>query len=257
MTSTRISMAITRKSDFRQAGLTLIETLVALSIFALVVGGALALFGSASASQSTTQFTSDLNALRASTKSLYFGQGGYGTGSLGEVLINGKKVPTTMTITGSAPTRTINHSLNGTITVTGVTTKFTVQATNIPTEVCIGLASMNGWDSVAGRIRYEYPAATGHPRSVPRRTVPPPTNPTRLSSPAPEAHGRGPQGHHLLGHLCRRQRCVAVRRPRNGRPPSPLCRTTRRRWRTSRGRLPPTTATSIPSARISRCATGT
>lgn len=139
---------LTNKGKFRQAGLTLIETLVALTIFALVVGGAIALFGSASTSQSTTQFTSDLNSMRAGTKSLYFGQGGYGTTGLGEVLINGQKVPTTMSITGTAPNRVINHSRNGTVTVTGATSQFTVALTNIPTAVCLGLASMNGWDSV-------------------------------------------------------------------------------------------------------------
>lgn len=139
---------LTNKGKFRQAGLTLIETLVALTIMALVVGGAIALFGSASTSQSTTQLTSDLNSIRASTKSLYFGQGGYSTASLGEVLINGQKVPTTFSITGTAPNRVINHSLNGTMTVTGANSQFTVTLTNIPTAVCLGLASMNGWDSV-------------------------------------------------------------------------------------------------------------
>jgi prepilin-type N-terminal cleavage/methylation domain-containing protein len=140
---------IRRARSFRQAGLTLIETLVALSIFAVVVGGALALFGSASASQATTQLASDLNSLRAATKALYFGQGSYGTNaSLSEVLINAKKVPTTMSITGATPNRIINHSLNGQVTVVGNNSQITVKATNIPTEVCIGLATMTGWDSV-------------------------------------------------------------------------------------------------------------
>lgn len=136
------------KGKFRQAGMTLIEVLTSLAIFALVVGGAIALYGSASSSQSTTQFTSDLNSIRTATKSVYFGQGGYGTASLGEVLISGKKVPTTMAITGTAPNRAINHSLNGTVTVTGATSQFTVAVSNIPTAVCQGLAAMNGWDSV-------------------------------------------------------------------------------------------------------------
>jgi prepilin-type N-terminal cleavage/methylation domain-containing protein len=131
-----------------QAGLTLIETLVALAIFALVVGGALALFGSASSSQTTTQMTSDLSAIRAATKSLFFGQGGYGTVSLGEVLINGKKVPTTMPISGTAPNRVINHSQSGTVTVTGATSKFTVDVTNISSDVCIGLVGSTGWSDV-------------------------------------------------------------------------------------------------------------
>jgi prepilin-type N-terminal cleavage/methylation domain-containing protein len=137
-----------RPGSLRQAGLTLIETLVSLSIFALVVGGALALFGSASASQTTTQLSSDLLALRSATKSLYFGQGTYGSGSLTEVLINGKKVPSTMVLTGTAPSRVINHSLNGTVAVAGSASQFTMTATNIPTEICIGLAGMAGWDFI-------------------------------------------------------------------------------------------------------------
>ncbi|HEX2544502.1 MAG TPA: type 4 pilus major pilin, partial [Ramlibacter sp.] len=132
----------------RQSGLTLVETLVALAIFALVVGGSIALFGSASNSQATTQLGSDLNAIRSSTKSLYFGQGGYGTASLNEVLINSKKIPSTFSITGTAPTRVINHNLNGTVAVTGSNASFTVTTTAMPTSVCIGLATMSGWDSV-------------------------------------------------------------------------------------------------------------
>lgn len=137
-----------RAKPTRQRGLTLVETLVALAIFALVVGGSIALFGSASNSQSTTQLTSDLNAIRSSTKSLYFGQGGYGTTSLNEVLINSKKIPATFSITGTAPARVINHSMNGTVAVTGSNSAFTVTTTAMPTAVCIGLATMNGWDLV-------------------------------------------------------------------------------------------------------------
>jgi prepilin-type N-terminal cleavage/methylation domain-containing protein len=131
-----------------QVGLTLIETLVALAIFALVVSGALALFGSASSSQTTTQLKSDLSAIRAATKSLYFGQGGYGSASLVEVLINGNKVPTTMSISGTAPARVINNSQSGTVTVTGATSQFTVAVTNISTDVCVGLVAATGWSSV-------------------------------------------------------------------------------------------------------------
>ena len=85
---------------------------------------------------------------RAATRSLFFGQGGYGTASLGEVLINGKKVPTTMPITGTAPNRVINHSQSGTVTVTGATSQFTVAVTNISTDVCIGLAALTGWTAI-------------------------------------------------------------------------------------------------------------
>jgi prepilin-type N-terminal cleavage/methylation domain-containing protein len=131
-----------------QAGLTLIEVLVSLSIFALVVGAALALYGSAGSSQTTTQMNAQLAGIRAATKSLYFGQGGYGTSSLGEVLINGKKIPTSMPITGTAPSRVINHSQAGTVTITGATSNFTITSTNISTDVCIGLAASTGWTGI-------------------------------------------------------------------------------------------------------------
>lgn len=132
----------------KQAGLTLIESMAALAIFAVVVGGALALFGGASSSQISTQMTSDLSAIRSAVKSLYFGQGGYGTANLNAVLVNGKKVPTTMSVTAGTPP-TITHGLNGTVTATGASTNFTITVTAVPTDVCLNLLSgTNGWNSV-------------------------------------------------------------------------------------------------------------
>lgn len=129
----------------RQAGMTLIEIIVVLAIGALIIGGALSLYSNASSSQSSNQMNSDLTAIRASVKSLFTAQGGYGTVSLNSVLINAQKVPTTMTISGA----TINHPLNGTVTVTGATTNFTVTVTAIPTDVCVSLLSAaSGYTSI-------------------------------------------------------------------------------------------------------------
>jgi prepilin-type N-terminal cleavage/methylation domain-containing protein len=146
----------------RQAGMTLIEVIVVLAIGALIIGGALSLYTSASASQSTNQFNAELAALRAATKSLYAGQGGYAVGSLNTVLINAKKVPTTMTVVSPV----INHSMNGTVTVTGATTNFTITATAIPTEVCVGVvAAASGYTQIqvgsnAARTTFPVPTAT-------------------------------------------------------------------------------------------------
>lgn len=132
----------------KQAGLTLIESMAALAIFAVIVGGALALFGGASSSQISTQMTSDLNAIRSAIKSIYFGNGGYGTANLNSVLVSGKRVPTTMTVTAGTPP-TITHGLNGTVTATGATANFTITITAIPTDVCLNLLSgTTGWNSV-------------------------------------------------------------------------------------------------------------
>ena len=130
----------------RQAGMTLIEMITSLAILALVIGGALALYNSASTSQSSTQFNSDMNAIRSAVRSTYFGQGGYGIIGLNPVLIAGKRVPATMGTSGAV----INHSLGGTVTVTGATGAFTVALTNIPTAVCMNLmTAATGWNSVA------------------------------------------------------------------------------------------------------------
>ena len=132
-----------------QAGMTLIEMITSLAILALVIGGALALFNSASTSQSSTQFSSDLNAIRAAVKATYYGQGGYGTVSINPVLIAGKRVPTTMIVTGTGATAVVNHSLSGTMTATGAGANFTVALTNIPAEVCLNLlAGASGWTSI-------------------------------------------------------------------------------------------------------------
>lgn len=143
----------------KQAGMTLIEVMSSLAIFAIVVGGALALFGSASSSQASTQMTSDLNALRTNVKSLWYGQGSYGTASLNATLITSKKVPTTMTV--ASPN--ITNSFNGAVVVTGATTQFTISVAAIPVDVCTSLlATASGWNSVqvtGGTAQTAFPIA--------------------------------------------------------------------------------------------------
>jgi prepilin-type N-terminal cleavage/methylation domain-containing protein len=129
----------------RQAGMTLIEIIVVLAIGALIIGGALSLYSNASSAQASNQMNSDLTAIRASVKSMYATQGGYGAASLNSVLITANKVPTTMAVSGS----TISHALNGTLTITGATSNFTMAATNIPTAVCVALLSAaSGYTSI-------------------------------------------------------------------------------------------------------------
>lgn len=133
----------------KQAGITLMEVIAGLLIIGLVVSGALSLFGNADSSQKSNQMTSDLNALNAATKSLYAGQGGYGTVNLNSVLKTAKRIPSTMSVDAATPP-VITHSMNGTVTVTGATATFTIAITNIPTDVCINLLSnaATGWTSV-------------------------------------------------------------------------------------------------------------
>lgn len=143
----KVSMKRVAKFN-KQAGLTLIELIASLAILALVIGGALSLYSSASSSQGSTQMTSELAAIRAATKSLYYGQGGYGTANLNQVLVSGNKVPSTITVAAGTPP-VLTNSQNGTVTVTGATTNFNITVTNVPTDICTSvLSSTAGWTSV-------------------------------------------------------------------------------------------------------------
>lgn len=124
-------------SKIRQAGISLIEVISSLAILAIVIGGALALGNSGTSSANTIQFSRDITAIAQATKQIYQGQGGYGTGSLNAILRDGRKLPTTMSVSGT----TITHSLNGTVAVAGNTTNFTITVTNVPADVCLGVVS--------------------------------------------------------------------------------------------------------------------
>lgn len=135
----------------KQAGITLMEIIAGLLIIGLVVSGALALFGNADSAQKGNQMMSDITALRSAVKGLYAGQGGYGTANINGVLKNSNRIPATMMADTSTPP-VITHSMNGTITVTGVAAgaQFEVAVSNVPTDVCVQLLSQlnSGWASV-------------------------------------------------------------------------------------------------------------
>lgn len=129
-----------------QLGMTLIEMITSLAILALVIGGALALFNSASISQRSMQMNSDLNSVRTAVQVVYFGQKGYGTAAnLNSVLIAGKRIPSTMVIAGNV----VTHAFNGTMTVIGNIQNFDVVLTNMPVSACLSaLSGANGWKQV-------------------------------------------------------------------------------------------------------------
>lgn len=141
------------KLGIKQAGVTLIELIVGLVIIALIVAGALALFGTAQSSQTSTQMVQDLTSLRSTTKALFLGQGNYGTASanLNDILVVARRVPTTIMVDTSTTPDTLTHALNGTVNVAvGATnTQFTITLTNIPADVCVPLLSgARDWFSV-------------------------------------------------------------------------------------------------------------
>lgn len=133
----------------KQAGISLMEVISSLLVMGLVVAGALALFGNASASQKTNQFTADITAIRSALKGLYSSQGTFGTAELNTIMKTSNKIPSDLSVDASTPP-VITHSMNGTIALMGVTSVFTLTATNIPTDVCVGVLTNlgAGWTSV-------------------------------------------------------------------------------------------------------------
>jgi hypothetical protein len=121
----------------KQAGLTLLEALGVIGLAAVAMGGGLALYATGDSQQNSQLLTTGIISMQNSTKQLYSGTGGYGVGSLNDILIKGGKVPSSMPTSGS----TISHAMNGVITITGDTTEFTITATNIPTSACMNLVS--------------------------------------------------------------------------------------------------------------------
>ena len=148
-----ISLLASLQSAKRQAGLTLIELIASLAILALVIGGALSLYTSASNSQATTQSVSEFTSLRGAVKGLYASQADYST-LTNQLLVVSGKVPATLNVvtTGTPPTATstLTTSFAGVVDVTGAATTFSVRVTLVPQAVCIGLLSASqGWNSIA------------------------------------------------------------------------------------------------------------
>lgn len=143
-----------------EAGVTLMELIAALSVIAVIIIGALALYGSATSSQASTQLMSDITSLRGSVKTLWLGQGTYGANGtdLVPTLVAANKVPTTVSSAGGV----LRHAQNGNITIvsSGAGATFTMTLTNIPKDICIPLlTSAQGWESVTGTGGASYTSA--------------------------------------------------------------------------------------------------
>lgn len=130
----------------KQAGMTLLEVTASLSIGAIIIMGALALYSGGSASASSNQLVQEMSSLRSAVVGLYMGQGNYGTASINGSIVSGNKVPGQWTGSGT----TITNEFGGAVVVTGATTAFNVTSGAIPKSVCVGAlaAASQGWNFV-------------------------------------------------------------------------------------------------------------
>ena len=152
----------------KQAGMTLMEIIAALAIIAAVVVGALALFNSAQSSNMSVSMLKDLTALRSATQQLYQGQGGYGAAgtNLNAALINAKKIPNDMVVSGT----TITPPWPGgqvNVLATANPTQFGITFVAVPRDICIQLVSNSsaGWYSIVAAAAANVTTATTFPVS--------------------------------------------------------------------------------------------
>lgn len=130
----------------KSKGFTLIEVGVVLVLGAIIMGGALKFAGPTTESTHVGQLSSSLLGIGTAMASMG-AKRDYGTDSaLNAVLINAKKVPSDMVISGAD----ILHTFDGNVIVTGKVRNFVVTATNIEQSACISLVQETsaGWSRV-------------------------------------------------------------------------------------------------------------
>jgi hypothetical protein len=131
-----------------QRGASLLEGIAYLGIAAIVILGAVSLLTNAFSSAQTNRVVEELTALRTTVKKLYTGQpAGYGSGDLTATLISAKAHPATLT--SNADGTELVNSWNGSVTVDGDSSTFTISYSGVPQNACINILSgATGWLSV-------------------------------------------------------------------------------------------------------------
>jgi prepilin-type N-terminal cleavage/methylation domain-containing protein len=149
-TTQAFELTSVQKKFKNQRGLTLVELLAALAVVAAVVAGALALYNAASTSQSSTQLLQDVTSIRGAVKSIWAGQGNYGTDSLVPTLVQAGRLPTTVRVSGSGAEATLAHVLGGAVTIVGATNTFDIGIEDVRKDVCISLSTgTTSWSAVS------------------------------------------------------------------------------------------------------------
>lgn len=136
----KLSLSAFRRRVVRK-GLTLIEAAMVLVILALVIGGVMLYYNSASTGRQTSEAAGQLAAVQQAVRSMYAGQADY-TGLSNNVIA--QSLPNKM-LFGGAASGQLRHAFNNTVTVApaGTGNQFTITFDGIPVEACMKLATQD------------------------------------------------------------------------------------------------------------------
>lgn len=138
------------KSLEKQRGSLLIEGLGYLALVATLVGAAFYGISSAMDKSRINSLSADIGTINSAIVSSAAATGTYGSGSsLVEYLVRTNKVPSSLTVTGTAPNRILNHKLGGTVEITGRDNHFVVTVNDVPGSACVELfTNATAWNRV-------------------------------------------------------------------------------------------------------------
>lgn len=122
----------------KETGATLLEALAFLAITAIVVIAVLGLLKSSFSAANVNSHIKEIKGLQSSVSSTFRQQGSF-SGVTTDVIVSMGLIPSTMSVSGTAPTRTVTNLYGGDFSLTGATSNFSIITKAIPTEDCIKL----------------------------------------------------------------------------------------------------------------------
>lgn len=134
----------------KQKGFTMIEFLLVLGLGAILTGVVLSNMNNGKTTTEAEALSKSIVSMGASLVKSSAATGTYGSGtSLVEYLIRTKKVPSSLSVTGTSPNRILNHKFGGTVELTGRVNKLVVTVNDLPGNVCMDLfTSAAAWERV-------------------------------------------------------------------------------------------------------------
>jgi major structural subunit of bundle-forming pilus len=142
------------RSKMREAGFTLLELTMSLAIIAVLIGGIVMFFSSASTSQKTSDLMSELGNIQQAVHSMFSGQPNYSTITT-SVISDSQQIPAKW----GGGTGTLNDPFNGQVNITpsaaiqgGPATNgaFVVEMDSIPVPACVKIVTQDLGPSLLG-----------------------------------------------------------------------------------------------------------